>query len=314
MPLETGKSREAFEHNVKEEISAGKPQSQAVAIAYSKQRGDAIDMIDAAISEMSKNAEWLGQRMDAMTIRSDAKQEELKGGKWITSENGHKIYIKNGKIVAGAGGKFNGQNIDELEKSSSSKEKNTEKTSDRPEPRNTDKKEEDRKKETSHFDSYKDILEIQPSMSDRQKKAMETYKDFGSDDINIPIREDGVFNKDAKDIREYLDKTSLKTDLTVYRSIGKDYASDIISAIEAEGNPILQDKAFMSTTLNKDYHYTGGGIRLEIHSKKGQKGAACPEFEGGQDEYEILFQAGSKFKIKSFDEKTRTAICDLIQD
>lgn len=79
MPLETGTSRATFEHNVKKEISAGKPQSQAVAIAYSKRRGDSGDEIearmdklakvDAAMSEMNKNAEWLGQRMDAMIDR-----------------------------------------------------------------------------------------------------------------------------------------------------------------------------------------------------------------------------------------------------
>lgn len=40
MPLQSGSSRAAFEHNVKTEIAAGKPQKQAVAIAYSKQRGD----------------------------------------------------------------------------------------------------------------------------------------------------------------------------------------------------------------------------------------------------------------------------------
>jgi ribosome modulation factor len=40
MPLAAGSSRSAFEHNIKTEIAAGKPQKQAVAIAYSK-RGDA---------------------------------------------------------------------------------------------------------------------------------------------------------------------------------------------------------------------------------------------------------------------------------
>ncbi len=38
MPLQGGKSRAAFEHNVKAEIAAGRPQKQAVAIAYSEQR------------------------------------------------------------------------------------------------------------------------------------------------------------------------------------------------------------------------------------------------------------------------------------
>lgn len=34
MPLEPGKSKAAFKHNVETEIKAGKPQKQAVAIAY----------------------------------------------------------------------------------------------------------------------------------------------------------------------------------------------------------------------------------------------------------------------------------------
>lgn len=40
MPLETGKSKAAFEHNLKVELEAGKPKNQALAIAYAKQRDD----------------------------------------------------------------------------------------------------------------------------------------------------------------------------------------------------------------------------------------------------------------------------------
>jgi hypothetical protein len=35
MPLKKGKSKAAFSQNIKTEIAAGKPQKQAVAIAYS---------------------------------------------------------------------------------------------------------------------------------------------------------------------------------------------------------------------------------------------------------------------------------------
>jgi hypothetical protein len=38
MPLAKGKSKKAFTANVKTEMAAGKPQKQAVAIAYSVQR------------------------------------------------------------------------------------------------------------------------------------------------------------------------------------------------------------------------------------------------------------------------------------
>jgi hypothetical protein len=38
MPLKTGKSKKTFSYNVKAEMDAGKPQKQAVAIAYSQAR------------------------------------------------------------------------------------------------------------------------------------------------------------------------------------------------------------------------------------------------------------------------------------
>ena len=41
MPLDKSKSKKAFEHNIKAEIKAGKPQKQAVAIAKQVQRAAA---------------------------------------------------------------------------------------------------------------------------------------------------------------------------------------------------------------------------------------------------------------------------------
>lgn len=38
MPLEKSTSKEAFKRNIEAEIHAGKPQKQAVAIAYSEKR------------------------------------------------------------------------------------------------------------------------------------------------------------------------------------------------------------------------------------------------------------------------------------
>lgn len=68
MPLESGPSKSAFSHNVSTEMAAGKPQRQAVAIAYSKQRGDATD--------------WRGRMddacamMDALCAKGDATSGE----------------------------------------------------------------------------------------------------------------------------------------------------------------------------------------------------------------------------------------------
>lgn len=53
MPLEKGKSKKAFKHNVRAEVKAGKPVKQAVAIAY-KQKGDCgITMSDAFKAQMN---------------------------------------------------------------------------------------------------------------------------------------------------------------------------------------------------------------------------------------------------------------------
>lgn len=43
MPLMKGKSQKAFGHNVAAEMHAGKPQNQAVAIAYSEKRKHMFD-------------------------------------------------------------------------------------------------------------------------------------------------------------------------------------------------------------------------------------------------------------------------------
>lgn len=53
MPLQSGSGRAAFEHNVKTEIAAGKPQKQAVAIAFSKKRGDTLSSValDALVGD-----------------------------------------------------------------------------------------------------------------------------------------------------------------------------------------------------------------------------------------------------------------------
>lgn len=52
VPLEKGNSKETFERNIKTEVKAGKPQKQAVAIAYSVKRGDS--RMDAALPKMTE--------------------------------------------------------------------------------------------------------------------------------------------------------------------------------------------------------------------------------------------------------------------
>lgn len=64
MPLETGSSREAMSHNIATEVKAGKPQKQAVAIAYSVAKKDKID-------ELVEKTDALERRMDAIVNDAD---------------------------------------------------------------------------------------------------------------------------------------------------------------------------------------------------------------------------------------------------
>lgn len=53
MPLEQGNSKEAFHHNVKAEIKAGKPLKQALAISYSTRRKNDVSASPAYQNKMA---------------------------------------------------------------------------------------------------------------------------------------------------------------------------------------------------------------------------------------------------------------------
>lgn len=71
MPLMPGRSRAAFSQNVETEMKAGKPQKQAVAIAYSKQRGDMLDCAMDACAAISKRLDAMDAKCDAIKAKRD---------------------------------------------------------------------------------------------------------------------------------------------------------------------------------------------------------------------------------------------------
>lgn len=71
MPLQSGNSRAAFSNNIRTEISAGKPQKQAVAIAYSKARED--EMKADELCGVKSRVDSLTSRLDSME-RADAEK------------------------------------------------------------------------------------------------------------------------------------------------------------------------------------------------------------------------------------------------
>ena len=75
MPLIKGKSPASFSHNVKAEMHAGKPQKQAVAIAYSEKR-KAQHMAQGG-EVMSSDEELMHHVIDELFQAFDTKDKKL---------------------------------------------------------------------------------------------------------------------------------------------------------------------------------------------------------------------------------------------
>lgn len=85
MPLHSGSSHEAFVHNVKVELAAGKPRDQALAIAYSKQRGDATSQIDQTTYPVADSTSKLANcaaMADALKAKVDSRRSDMDARDW----------------------------------------------------------------------------------------------------------------------------------------------------------------------------------------------------------------------------------------
>ena len=111
MPLIKSKSEKAFKSNIKAEIAAGKPQKQAVAIAYDVQRrapkkADAGGLYANINAKRERIAEGSGERMrkpgskgapTAEAFRESAKTAKLKeGGVSLSVGRGEKLPVSKG--------------------------------------------------------------------------------------------------------------------------------------------------------------------------------------------------------------------------
>jgi hypothetical protein len=93
MPLEKGKSKEAFQHNIKAEVSEGKPVKQAVAIAYStKRHSDMLPTKEYKNTLQSYGLSSLKNNNGAVTSPQEARQVAgyKSGQEWSKSQKDRK--------------------------------------------------------------------------------------------------------------------------------------------------------------------------------------------------------------------------------
>ena len=70
MPLESGSSKETISRNIATEVNAGKPQKQAIAIAFSKAGKSRNDTLDCdKLERLADGVKGLSARFDAIAAK-----------------------------------------------------------------------------------------------------------------------------------------------------------------------------------------------------------------------------------------------------
>ena len=157
------------------------------------------------------------------------------------------------------------------------------------------------------------LIQHAPLATTEEKNAISYYTGPGYTDMNKSLRhgkEPSIYGSigNIKHLKQWLDKAELPEDVTVFRKVSGEYAKFLKSSI-FEG-AAFQDKGFISASPRTDAW--NGEMTFEISAKKGAKGAAVKHMSNHPEEDEILFQAGSKFKVTKI---LSDRICvDLFQD
>lgn len=155
--------------------------------------------------------------------------------------------------------------------------------------------------------------------SDAQRRHVTEYTGNDYQGVNSFLRyggdaSDRSWHKEERSIREWIKRSELPTDLTVFRGVNASYAAKLLEA--AAPGQEFQDKGFMSTTVSLEQaveRAIGGGALLRIDAKQGQRGGYVGQFSYFPDEEEVVMQAGSRLRVKDVDRERRIIHMELVQ-
>lgn len=138
-----------------------------------------------------------------------------------------------------------------------------------------------------------------PTPTATEKASISSYTGSGYHQMNGNLRAGGKASKGSEDLKSYLDKSSFPEDTVLYRGVNGDFANHLKSVL-LKGS-VFQDKGFTSSTVNPDMGFvSNAAMRMKVHVRKGSKGAAVSHLTSASySEGEIIFQAGSQFKVLS---------------
>lgn len=156
--------------------------------------------------------------------------------------------------------------------------------------------------------------EWQGKLNDDDRRGVSGYAGTANSFmVNDGLRNGGKFKTPtakitAERMKAALDKASMPQAVTGYRAINPTTDAERAKILESfkssEGKSIV-DKAFVSTTANKQYAETWSKnakaepINVQVLIPKGAKAAYLPKDMVGRQEWEIVLQAKSSFKVVS---------------
>jgi len=178
--------------------------------------------------------------------------------------------------------------------------------------------------------AYVDLSKSLPEASKDEAWVLRRYHDGGGGWENDALRAGGTRDRDVNVrinlLQGFLGRAKIPRNMTVYRGLHGKFGKSLLENLK-EGM-VIHEKGFLSTSASPSIakRFQGGMFFkkgypvLEISVKAGAKGAAIDKWDPFKEKkeatrnQEVLFQSGSKMKVRSWDPKTNVIKVDLEQD
>ncbi|GAF84071.1 unnamed protein product, partial [marine sediment metagenome] len=147
-------------------------------------------------------------------------------------------------------------------------------------------------------------------VSEIEERSLAYYASVGAARINRALYglndNIAIFQNDISNIDKVIQRSSLVSDMTVYRGISNFVAEKMGIGLARKGSTLKNISGFMSTSTSRDvaleFKNAGKGILIEISAPKGHPAIDMKSF-ATLKENEILFPRNSELKVLSYDKK-----------
>lgn len=229
--------------------------------------------------------------------------------KWITlPKSGEHVKLgENGEVKAGMGGKFTGQKINEVGKTTSSPERTNKPASSTPAAPTV------AAAPVKPATGNKAHAAAQAKLSPAETEALKNYTGSMYVDLNARLRAGKPISKGDKKDFEQMQKAfsaaSTTENMTVFRGINGEKFANL------KPGESFSDKAYSSTSTNKDTAnvFSGYGDTqsiLNIEVPKGSRAISAESFSafksGGKSENEIILDKDANYVVTKVDPPSRS--------